>query len=164
MLCAKSNHDRQPRLLSRESSQSTLGARRPTGALAINGACTGLVASPTQRAFTVGVSVAEWVEVASILLTDLVGSRRLATSFAPLPTDQLREERYRLVRACQVNGRRGWRCRVNRGSLTPGARPTFPAQTTRAPRCTVGLVQRRERQRLAVVGGTGSDCPHPNVS
>jgi len=73
-------------------------------------ACTSLVASPGQRAFTLGVSVADSVEVATILLTDLVGytSGHLV---APVRTDQLRRERYRGARECRMDARRSWRWR-----------------------------------------------------
>ena len=52
--------------------------------------------------------MAESVEVATILLTDLVGSTRPATPVAPARTDQLRKERYGGVRACGVDARRSW--------------------------------------------------------
>jgi class 3 adenylate cyclase len=42
--------------------------------------------------------VAESVELATILLTDLVGSTRLATSVGPVRADQLREEHFDLLR------------------------------------------------------------------
>jgi class 3 adenylate cyclase len=42
--------------------------------------------------------VAESVELATILLTDLVGSTRLATSVGPVCADQLREEHFELLR------------------------------------------------------------------
>jgi class 3 adenylate cyclase len=42
--------------------------------------------------------VAESVELATILLTDLVGSTRLATSVGPVRADQLREEHFALLR------------------------------------------------------------------
>jgi class 3 adenylate cyclase len=42
--------------------------------------------------------VAESVELATILLTDLVGSTRLATSVGPVRADQLREEHFELLR------------------------------------------------------------------
>ncbi|MCW3068911.1 MAG: serine/threonine protein kinase [Solirubrobacterales bacterium] len=45
-----------------------------------------------------GNSVAESVELAAILLTDLVGSTRLATSVGPVRADQLREEHFDLLR------------------------------------------------------------------
>ena len=45
-----------------------------------------------------GLLVAGSVEVATILLTDLVGSMRLATSVGPTRADQLREEHFGLLR------------------------------------------------------------------
>jgi predicted ATPase/class 3 adenylate cyclase len=45
-----------------------------------------------------GVFVAESVELATILLTDLVGSTRLATSVGPTRADELREEHFALLR------------------------------------------------------------------
>jgi class 3 adenylate cyclase len=42
--------------------------------------------------------VAESVELATILLTDLVGSTRLATSIGPVRADELREEHFTLLR------------------------------------------------------------------
>ena len=42
--------------------------------------------------------VAESVELATILLTDLVGSTRLATSVGPVRADELREEHFELLR------------------------------------------------------------------
>ena len=45
-----------------------------------------------------GACVAESVELATILLTDLVGSTRLATSVGPVRADELREEHFELLR------------------------------------------------------------------
>ncbi len=45
-----------------------------------------------------GLLVAESVELATILLTDLVGSTRLATSVGPVRADELREEHFALLR------------------------------------------------------------------
>ena len=45
-----------------------------------------------------GLLVAESVELATILLTDLVGSTRLATSVGPVRADELREEHFELLR------------------------------------------------------------------
>jgi class 3 adenylate cyclase len=42
--------------------------------------------------------VAESVELATILLTDLVGSTRLANSVGPVRADELREEHFELLR------------------------------------------------------------------
>ena len=42
--------------------------------------------------------MAESVELATILLTDLVGSTRLATSVGPVRADELREEHFELLR------------------------------------------------------------------
>jgi class 3 adenylate cyclase len=51
--------------------------------------------------------VAESVELATILLTDLVGSTRLATSVGPVRADELREEHFGLLRQAiaSCNGR-----------------------------------------------------------
>src|ERR1700730_8911020 len=51
-----------------------------------------------QRSFHVGGVVAESVELATILLTDLVGSTRLANSVGPVRADELREEHFALLR------------------------------------------------------------------
>jgi class 3 adenylate cyclase/tetratricopeptide (TPR) repeat protein len=45
-----------------------------------------------------GAVVSESVELATILLTDLVGSTRLATSVGPVRADELREEHFALLR------------------------------------------------------------------
>ena len=45
-----------------------------------------------------GVVVSESVELATILLTDLVGSTQLATSVGPVRADVLREEHFGLLR------------------------------------------------------------------
>src|SRR5271169_6282985 len=45
-----------------------------------------------------GAVVSESVELATILLTDLVGSTRLATSVGPVRADELREEHFELLR------------------------------------------------------------------
>src|SRR5271156_1193650 len=45
-----------------------------------------------------GAVVSESVELATILLTDLVGSTRLATSVGPVRADELREEHFGLLR------------------------------------------------------------------
>jgi class 3 adenylate cyclase len=45
-----------------------------------------------------GAEVSESVELATILLTDLVGSTRLATSVGPVRADELREEHFGLLR------------------------------------------------------------------
>ncbi len=47
--------------------------------------------------------VAESVELATILLTDLVGSTRLATSVGPVRADELREEHFELLRDAIVS-------------------------------------------------------------
>jgi class 3 adenylate cyclase len=52
-----------------------------------------------------GDAVSESVELATILLTDLVGSTRLATSVGPVRADELREEHFGLLRqAITSNG------------------------------------------------------------
>ncbi len=51
----------------------------------------------------IGVLVAESVELAPILLTDLVGSTRLATTVEPVRADALREERTRQHCALEPN-------------------------------------------------------------
>src|SRR5271166_5930881 len=45
-----------------------------------------------------GAVVSESVELATILLTDLVGSTRLGTSVGPVRADELREEHFGLLR------------------------------------------------------------------
>ena len=47
--------------------------------------------------------VAESIELATILLTDLVGSTRLATSVGPVRADELREEHFELLRDAIVS-------------------------------------------------------------
>ena len=42
--------------------------------------------------------MAESIELATILLTDLVGSTRLATSVGPVRADELRDEHFDLLR------------------------------------------------------------------
>ena len=51
--------------------------------------------------------MAESVELATILMTDLVGSTRLATSVGPVRADELREEHFELLREaiCACEGR-----------------------------------------------------------
>lgn len=45
-----------------------------------------------------GVCVSESVELATILMTDLVGSTRLATTVGPVRADQLRDEHFAVLR------------------------------------------------------------------
>ena len=52
--------------------------------------------------------MAESVELATILLTDLVGSTRLANSVGPVRADELREEHFELLaRRDRLLGRQG---------------------------------------------------------
>src|SRR3954466_12505915 len=44
------------------------------------------------------VSVSESIELATILVTDLVGSTRLATSVGPVRADELRDEHFEVLR------------------------------------------------------------------
>jgi len=87
-----------------------------------------------------GLLVAESVELATILLTDLVGSTRLANSVGPVRADELREEHFGLLRdaiACS-NGKEV----KNTGD---GLMVAFPS-ASEAVRCAVAMQQRLERR------------------
>jgi class 3 adenylate cyclase len=87
-----------------------------------------------------GVAVAESVELATILLTDLVGSTRLANSVGPARADELREEHFELLRdAVQSPGGREVK---NTGD---GLMFAF-ASASAAVRCAVAMQQRLERR------------------
>ena len=58
--------------------------------------------------------MAESIELATILVTDLVGSTRLATSVGPVRADELREEHFDVLREAI----RAW------GGRSSGARAT----------------------------------------
>jgi class 3 adenylate cyclase len=87
-----------------------------------------------------GVVVAESVEVATILLTDLVGSTRLANSVGPVRADELREEHFELLRDAIASG--GGREVKNTGD---GLMVAF-ASPSGAVRCAVALQQGFERR------------------
>jgi class 3 adenylate cyclase len=84
--------------------------------------------------------VAESVELATILLTDLVGSTRLATSVGPVRADQLREEHFELLRdAIDSSGGREVK---NTGD---GLMVAFSSASA-AVHCAVGMQQLFERR------------------
>ncbi len=84
--------------------------------------------------------MAESVEVATILLTDLVGSTRLATSVGPVRADALREEHFGLLRQAIASG--GGREVKNTGD---GLMVAF-ASPSGAVRCAVAMQQLFERR------------------
>src|SRR5271165_407753 len=84
--------------------------------------------------------VAESVEVATILLTDLVGSTRLSTSVGPMRADQLREEHFGLLRdAIAATGGREVK------NLGDGLMVAF-ASPSEAVECAVAMQQLFERR------------------
>jgi class 3 adenylate cyclase len=84
--------------------------------------------------------VAESVELATILLTDLVGSTRLATSVGPVRADELREEHFVLLRQAIASG--GGREVKNTGD---GLMVAFGSASA-AVRCAVAMQQLFERR------------------
>jgi len=71
----------------------------------------GLLAEINSRATSVGdASVPESIELATILVTDLVGSTRLANSVGPVRADELRDEHFDVLReAVGASGGREFR-------------------------------------------------------
>jgi class 3 adenylate cyclase len=100
--------------------------------------------------------LAESVELATILLTDLVGSTRLATSVGPVRADDLREEHFGLLRDAIASS--GGREVKNTGD---GLMVAFSSASA-AIRCAVAMQQRFERryrqaeQRLHIRIGLGA--------
>jgi class 3 adenylate cyclase len=84
--------------------------------------------------------VAESVELATILLTDLVGSTRLATSIGPVRADQLREEHFGLLRDAIASS--GGKEVKNTGD---GLMMAFPS-ASEAVKCAVAMQQLFERR------------------
>lgn len=84
--------------------------------------------------------MAESVELATILLTDLVGSTRLATSVGPVRADQLREEHFGLLRDA-ITPSSGKEVK-NTGD---GLMVAFPS-ASEAVRCAVTMQQLFERR------------------
>jgi class 3 adenylate cyclase len=84
--------------------------------------------------------VAESVELATILLTDLVGSTRLATTVGPVRSDQLREEHFDLLRDA-VASSSGKEVK-NTGD---GLMVAFPS-ASEAVKCAVAMQQLFERR------------------
>jgi len=84
--------------------------------------------------------VAESVELATILLTDLVGWSRLANSVGPVRADELREEHFELLRDAIVSS--GGREVKNTGD---GLMVAF-ASASAAVECAVAMQQRFERR------------------
>src|SRR3984893_17166781 len=87
-----------------------------------------------------GDVVAESVELATILLTDLVGSTRLATSVGPVRADQLREEHFERLRDAIASS--GGREVKNTGD---GLMVAFSSASA-AVRCAVAMQQLFERR------------------
>ncbi len=100
--------------------------------------------------------MAESVELATILLTDLVGSTRLANSVGPVRADQLREEHFELLRDAIVSS--GGREVKNTGD---GLMVAFSSASA-AVQCAVAMQQLFERryrqaeQRLHLRIGLGA--------
>jgi class 3 adenylate cyclase/tetratricopeptide (TPR) repeat protein len=100
--------------------------------------------------------VAESIELATILLTDLVGSTRLAMSVGPVRADQLRDEHFALLR--QAIESAGGREVKNTGD---GLMVAFRSASA-AVRCAVAMQQlferryRRSEQQLHVRIGLGA--------
>ncbi len=100
--------------------------------------------------------MAESVELATILFTDLVGSTRLATSVGPVRADELREEHFALLRQAIASG--GGREVKNTGD---GLMVAF-ASASAAVKCAVAIQQlserhyRRAEQALHVRIGLGA--------
>ena len=84
--------------------------------------------------------MAESVELATILLTDLVGSTRLATSVGPVRADELREEHFELLRDAIVSS--GGREVKNTGD---GLMVAFSSASA-AVECAVAMQQLFERR------------------
>jgi class 3 adenylate cyclase len=84
--------------------------------------------------------VSESVELATILLTDLVGSTRLATSVGPVRADQLREEHFTLLR--DAIGAADGKEVKNTGD---GLMVAF-SSASRAVKCAVAMQQLFERR------------------
>jgi class 3 adenylate cyclase len=89
---------------------------------------------------SLGLLVAESVDLATILLTDLVGSTRLANSVGPVRGDQLREEHFGLLRDA-IASSRGKEVK-NTGD---GLMVAFPS-ASEAVRCAVAMHQLFERR------------------
>ena len=84
--------------------------------------------------------MAESVELATILLTDLVGSTRLATSVGPVRADELREEHFELLRDAIASS--GGREVKNTGD---GLMVAFSSASA-AVQCAVAMQQLFERR------------------
>ena len=87
-----------------------------------------------------GVVLSESVELATILLTDLVGSTRLATSVGPVRADELREEHFGLLRQAITSS--GGREVKNTGD---GLMVAF-SSASGAVQCAVAMQQLFERR------------------
>ena len=84
--------------------------------------------------------MAESVELATILLTDLVGSTRLATTVGPVRADQLREEHFGLLRDALASS--AGKEVKNTGD---GLMVAFPS-ASEAVKCAVAMQQAFERR------------------
>ena len=100
--------------------------------------------------------MAESIELATILVTDLVGSTRLATSVGPARADELRDEHFAVLR--EAIGASGGREFKNTGD---GLMVAFNSASA-AVRCAVSMQQlierryRRAEQKLQVRIGLGA--------
>ena len=82
--------------------------------------------------------MAESVDLATILLTDLVGSTRLANSVGPVRADELREEHFELLRDA-IASSRGKEVK-NVPLRGTGGRPRTPPVESESGRCTDAAV------------------------
>jgi class 3 adenylate cyclase len=102
------------------------------------------------------VEVAEQIELATILLTDLVGSTRLATAIGPVRADELRDEHFAVLR--EAIGVSGGKEVKNTGD---GLMVAF-ASASAAVRCAVQMQQlfdqryRKAEQQLHIRIGMGA--------
>ena len=115
------------------------------------------------------VSVSESIELATILVTDLVGSTRLATSVGPARADELRDEHFALLREAigASGGRRvqehrrradgGVQLRVGGGAVrgvdAAAVRAPLPAAPSRSCRCGSAWARASRRSRTATTSG-----------
>jgi class 3 adenylate cyclase/tetratricopeptide (TPR) repeat protein len=92
------------------------------------------------RLFSTGVVVSESVELATILLTDLVASTRLGNSVGPVRADQLREEHFALLRDAMTS------CEGKEVKNTGDGLMVAFASASAAVRCAVSMQQLFERR------------------
>ena len=112
--------------------------------------------SDDRARFSGSVSVTESIELATILVTDLVGSTRLATSVGPARADELRDEHFAVLR--EAIGASGGHEFKNTGD---GLMVAFNSASA-AVQCAVSMQQlierryRRAEQKLQVRIGLGA--------